>query len=252
MSRVHTLPYDTLGMHNLYNHIYMKLICITKTDERYKVGKLLKSDLLVVMHTRVYLKNTHSNLRGIQGNMCDRGKVMLSLHEEDKGNREMILNKFKSRTNHFVDQYSRENSIHDREFIENNLPPGCILVRNAISTLDQIKLAKVCLETFAYFPHNNVSALIQNVFEYEKLTREEFLRKLKWSNLGYHFDWTNRRYHKGDASEFPSELKELCINLAKQAGFHEEYDPQAAIVNFSQKKSKYIYIYIAFLHPSVN
>jgi alkylated DNA repair protein alkB family protein 1 len=46
------------------------------------------------------------------------------------------------------------------------------------------------------------------------------------------YDWTNRTYVEGWKSEFPRELADLCISLAKQAGYQDDYHPEAAIVNF--------------------
>lgn len=54
--------------------------------------------------------------------------------------------------------------------------------------------------------------------------------KMRWASLGYHYDWTSRRYYKDAKSEFPVELLELSQKLASLVG--NTLKPEAAIVNF--------------------
>jgi len=54
--------------------------------------------------------------------------------------------------------------------------------------------------------------------------------RLRWSCLGYHYDWTERKYEEDLLSPFPSELSDLCKNMAAHVGQH--IIPEAAIVNF--------------------
>ena len=64
--------------------------------------------------------------------------------------------------------------------------------------------------------------------------------RLRWSSIGYHYDWTERRYKQNAKSKFPVELKSLCQALANlvssRGGKIEEnlddYEPEAAIVNY--------------------
>jgi len=64
----------------------------------------------------------------------------------------------------------------------------------------------------------------------ENKKREALLWKLRWSTLGYHYDWTSRKYHDGHKDKFPSELASLCEHFARVAGMSLEC--QAAIVNY--------------------
>jgi alkylated DNA repair protein alkB family protein 1 len=59
---------------------------------------------------------------------------------------------------------------------------------------------------------------------------ESIFQKLRWASLGYHYDWTSRKYYKDVFGEFPSELSELVKTLASVVG--ESIKPEAAIVNY--------------------
>ena len=37
-----------------------------------------------------------------------------------------------------------------------------------------------------------------------------FQQKMRWASLGYHYDWTSRRYYKDVRTVFPTELSALC------------------------------------------
>lgn len=54
--------------------------------------------------------------------------------------------------------------------------------------------------------------------------------RLRWSCLGYHYDWTQRKYEEDLLSPFPHELSDLCKNLAALVG--QSIIPEAAIVNY--------------------
>lgn len=55
-------------------------------------------------------------------------------------------------------------------------------------------------------------------------------QKLRWASLGYHYDWTSRRYYKDVCGDFPVDLSCLVQNLASLVG--ETMRPEAAIVNY--------------------
>eukprot|EP00118_Oscarella_pearsei_P015658 m.142697 g.142697 ORF g.142697 m.142697 type:complete len:339 (+) comp38367_c0_seq2:179-1195(+) len=59
----------------------------------------------------------------------------------------------------------------------------------------------------------------------------DFLNKLRWVTLGYHYDWDRKIYHKERVSEFPQDLSALSLFMVEALGF-EKYQPEAGIVNF--------------------
>eukprot|EP00003_Mantamonas_plastica_P002754 TRINITY_DN1212_c0_g1_i2.p1 TRINITY_DN1212_c0_g1~~TRINITY_DN1212_c0_g1_i2.p1 ORF type:complete len:424 (-),score=129.29 TRINITY_DN1212_c0_g1_i2:1220-2491(-) len=64
------------------------------------------------------------------------------------------------------------------------------------------------------------------------------LRKLRWSSLGYQYDWTMRVYHEAYREEFPEPLNKLCGDIVHSMGYDEEYRAEAAIINFSHTNSR--------------
>ncbi|XP_062537437.1 nucleic acid dioxygenase ALKBH1 [Armigeres subalbatus] len=61
--------------------------------------------------------------------------------------------------------------------------------------------------------------------------RAKLWKALRWTTLGYHYDWTNKVYDEAARSEFPPDLAELCRHFAESLGFHC-FRPEAAIVNY--------------------
>ncbi|KAI9592281.1 hypothetical protein BDF19DRAFT_425481 [Syncephalis fuscata] len=80
------------------------------------------------------------------------------------------------------------------------------------------------------------------------------LRKLRWTTLGYQYDWSNKQYHPEHRHPFPNDLAELtrsivrCINGIRRKSAtsidnatlslfnydYEQYQPEAGVVNFYQ------------------
>lgn len=64
------------------------------------------------------------------------------------------------------------------------------------------------------------------------------LKRLRWSCVGYFYDWGNRKYHPNQKSEFPKSLSMLyesvltAINSVAEESQHLVGKPQSAIINF--------------------
>ncbi|GBG29349.1 Alpha-ketoglutarate-dependent dioxygenase alkB [Hondaea fermentalgiana] len=54
--------------------------------------------------------------------------------------------------------------------------------------------------------------------------------KLRWATLGYHYDWSNRRYTEDRKSPFPRALGRLAKQLVEP--FAMQIEPETAIVNY--------------------
>ncbi|XP_005096742.1 nucleic acid dioxygenase ALKBH1 [Aplysia californica] len=63
------------------------------------------------------------------------------------------------------------------------------------------------------------------------LTKQDPLRKLRWTTLGYHYNWTTKEYSEANKAEFPPDVACLSQYLARCMGFGQ-YRPEAAIVNY--------------------
>eukprot|EP00128_Syssomonas_multiformis_P016081 Colp12_sorted_trinity150504_noHs@13399 len=63
------------------------------------------------------------------------------------------------------------------------------------------------------------------------ITGSEYLERLRWITLGYHYDWTNKVYRDEDWSPFPTELASLSSHYAKAVGYRG-FVAEAAIVNY--------------------
>jgi len=140
-----------------------------------------------------------------------------------------------------------------------NAPEGLYLLQNVLNSTSQLHWAKVALEKYSIEEHNNLSNLDRiNGAESKdcgdcigmKECRDEeaespkhiwfdsiklndnfqSFNKLRWSCLGYHYDWTSRSYEKNLHSLFPSDLSTLCSNIAKHVGL--SLHSEAAIVNY--------------------
>jgi alkylated DNA repair protein alkB family protein 1 len=177
--------------------------------------------------------------------------------------------KIKDVTNTFIQNKNKSNEINDiisvspnaRVFEVVGLPKGFYIIESALTKESQYVWAKIALEKYSTAEHNNISNLcnltrIENnkdqIKESKEITEEEeedkiennniwlnsienndnFLsfQKLRWSSLGYHYDWTARKYQKSVKSPFPEELSKLSTNLAALVG--ENLKPEAAIVNY--------------------
>uniref|UniRef100_A0A1Q3FXQ8 Putative dna demethylase alkbh1 n=1 Tax=Culex tarsalis TaxID=7177 RepID=A0A1Q3FXQ8_CULTA len=61
--------------------------------------------------------------------------------------------------------------------------------------------------------------------------RKKLLKALRWTTLGYHYDWTNKIYDESARNAFPDDLTALCLHFAQVLGYGQ-FRPEAAIVNY--------------------
>lgn len=124
-----------------------------------------------------------------------------------------------------------------------HLPQGFYIICGSISADSQLRWAETCCERYSKEEHNNLSNLAA-ITEGARGCRDEDLwaaavaegdgfkrfHKLRWSCLGYHYDWTNRKYEKSLKSAFPEELATLSRALAALVGM--DLSAEAAICNY--------------------
>ncbi|XP_067680496.1 nucleic acid dioxygenase ALKBH1-like [Haliotis asinina] len=124
-----------------------------------------------------------------------------------------------------------------------NKHPGFVVILNPFEVGFQRYWIKRCLQDYHLPP--NVTNLdphmersqIAKVFDdfakqdSQELQRNDLLMKLRWVTLGYHYDWTAKKYYADQHSEFPADLGVLSSCIAEALGY-KDFSPEAAIVNY--------------------
>lgn len=67
--------------------------------------------------------------------------------------------------------------------------------------------------------------------ETDETQRRLIKKSMRWTTLGYHYDWTRKVYDEDFRNDFPSELQKLIATFAHALSF-ESYKAEAAIINF--------------------
>ncbi|EDV24854.1 uncharacterized protein TRIADDRAFT_24904, partial [Trichoplax adhaerens] len=112
--------------------------------------------------------------------------------------------------------------------------PGFIYIRNPFLNCGQRYWIKRCLKNFHTYPSKtNLDAHGNSTKGKEVVTkhRNDLMDKLRWTTLGYHYDWSTKEYYHNRKSEFPTDLAELTKLLAATVGF-PLFSPEAAIINY--------------------
>jgi len=130
-------------------------------------------------------------------------------------------------------------------------PEGVVVIKNFLSIEEQINSCKKCLNDYHKKPNRT------NLYIYEEGTPEYppgtlptyekerfvvsdtekyyFNKKIRWSNVGYQYDWNNRLYPSG-GTEIPADLKESSTRVIElmQLG---SYQPESVIINYYDKRN---------------
>ena len=102
-------------------------------------------------------------------------------------------------------------------------PEGFSVIKSYLTTKDQIFLAQSALNQFCRKPHRTnlyiydskyketkgalfKDAKTYNFEHFNEQTKYSFNRKIRWANLGYHYDWDNRCYYQDKKSDIPGRL----------------------------------------------
>lgn len=114
---------------------------------------------------------------------------------------------------------------------------GFYFICNPFSPSEHLQWSLRCLSTYSnpLSSNSNLHAHhplthLSSSFPYF-LSSSDLITHLRWVTLGYHYDWTNRRYDPASKGDFPVELTKLCQTLASHTS-SSIFTPQAAIVNF--------------------
>jgi alkylated DNA repair dioxygenase AlkB len=131
------------------------------------------------------------------------------------------------------------------DFTDSVLPEGVKLFKSYIK--DTESLVQHILTECIDFPHSNSLCTNSNherLFEEylylssqpsERL-HESKLRRLRWSCIGVHYDWTNRSYDFYKKSEFSQEILEIYKKVLLESGIdssrHHEGSKFSCLINF--------------------
>lgn len=121
--------------------------------------------------------------------------------------------------------------------------PGLFLIKNPFTPVGQRYWIQKLLKD--YTKHPNPNNLLPSRFKpkviedfWGSLNHEPdeqqarlIKKSMRWSTLGYHYDWTNKVYDENYRNDFPPELHRLVSTVADALGF-EGYKSEAAIINF--------------------
>jgi len=125
---------------------------------------------------------------------------------------------------------------------------GFFIFSNILTVQSQIHWAKTSLEVFSTSTHTNLTNLNKSKQPPEQSNRAEnkfsdlWLESvnandiskffdLRWVSLGYHYNWTSRKYEENLNSDLPPNFSSFCKQLANCIpGL--DVTPEAAIINY--------------------
>lgn len=105
-------------------------------------------------------------------------------------------------------------------------PAGFSIIKSYLPLAKQIELGSLALNSFCRKPNRTnlyiyeaqykkkeealyANAKQYNVDHFREKERYDFNRKIRWANLGYHYDWDNRCYYENKKSGIPEVLQDL-------------------------------------------
>lgn len=121
--------------------------------------------------------------------------------------------------------------------------PGLVLIKNPFSSVGQRYWIRKSLLEFTKHPNpNNLlparfnEKVIKDFWgalndELDEQQKRLIKKSMRWTTLGYHYDWTNKIYDESFKNEFPPDLHQLVSTVAEVLGF-KAFKSEAAIVNF--------------------
>lgn len=115
--------------------------------------------------------------------------------------------------------------------------PGLFVVTEALSIGEQAEWSRRAAAEFSKCAHTNLTNLYgpqpdhwADAVKMGCVSPGKGFSRLRWSSLGYHYDWTQRKYNKNEKTDFPGPLADLAKQLAQRVGY--TICAEAAIVNY--------------------
>ena len=140
-----------------------------------------------------------------------------------------------------------------------HFPQGTYLIKDYLPIADQLDLTKRCLNEYIKKPHRTNLFIYEKPEEYDeseeskKEDKEEkpaydiskflvddpkkyyFNKKIRWSNVGYQYNW-NERMYPHDKTGIPPELAKYPIDVIEMMKFGN-YIPECVIINYYDDKN---------------
>lgn len=115
--------------------------------------------------------------------------------------------------------------------------PGFYIIHNALNIQQQLYWCSKCVTQYSTAKHNNLTNLQPDIDTTQLWSNavhsNNFIEfnKLRWSSLGYHYDWTQRTYSADNKDDiFDPELSLLCTTAANLCS--QDILCESAIVNY--------------------
>jgi alkylated DNA repair protein alkB family protein 1 len=114
--------------------------------------------------------------------------------------------------------------------------PGLVIFPGLVAVAAQRRWALASLTEYAMPPHpNNVSRLDPTF-----VPKDGYEPGMRWTTLGYSYEWSSRTYDRSRLSPFPGDLKELMARVVallplvdpRMKPVSDGYEAQTAIVNY--------------------
>ena len=130
-----------------------------------------------------------------------------------------------------------------------NFPEGLYVIKDLLTIPEQILLTKKCVNDYHKKPNRTnlhiyekegkkdnepVQTYDLNVFLEKDPKKYYFNRKIRWSNLGFQYDWNDRLYPAGQTG-IPDDLAQYPLKVLELMNY-KEYKPECVIVNYYGKK----------------
>ena len=131
-----------------------------------------------------------------------------------------------------------------------DFPKGLSVIKNFLTIPEQLLLGGKCINEFFKKPNRTNLYIYEdhpgankneplptydlNQYLEKDPNKYYFDRKIRWSNIGFQYDWNNRLYPTGQTS-IPVDLQQYPLRVLKLLNF-SGYTPECVIVNYYNKK----------------
>lgn len=133
---------------------------------------------------------------------------------------------------------------------EFDFPQGLFVIKDFLTIQEQIDTSLKCLNLYHKKP-NRTNLYIYDpetanpneplpTYELSKFLVDDpekyyFNKKIRWANLGYHYDWNERMYPKGKTN-IPEDMSHMPLRVIKLMKY-SDYFPESVIINYYDKKN---------------
>jgi len=158
------------------------------------------------------------------------------------------LNKYDSSMEDICTKSTLVDSATNKSFevFKFNFPEGCFVIKNFLTIPEQLALSKRCINEYykkpnrtnlyIYDPEFNqnkdepLPTYDKKLFVVDDPKKYYFNTKIRWSNIGFQYDWNDRIYPAGQTA-IPSDLATFPLRVLKLLDFGE-YRPETVILNY--------------------